>query len=96
MTNVCHMSFHALENPDYNFILRVFLITRESEYFHWYFSVIYHCKKGGEFAGGLFNDPIMPEGAAEHLVKHKKKRLKRTYGPLFYFEAILCFFTLFI
>ena len=22
MTNVCHMSFHALENPDYNFILQ--------------------------------------------------------------------------
>lgn len=76
MTNVCHMSFHALENPDYNFILQSLShYERESEYFHWYFSVIYHTvRRGGiEFAGGLFNNPIMPEEAAEHLLKHKKK-----------------------
>ncbi len=77
MTNVCHMSFHALENPDYNFILQSLShYERESEYFHWYFSVIYHMvRRGGiEFAGGLFSNPLMPEDAASHLLQHKLKK----------------------
>ena len=65
-----HMSFHALRNMDFNYVIQS-MTDREDENptTRWYMSVIHHKKRRGgiEFAGGLFVNPMMPEAAAAEL-----------------------------
>lgn len=62
--------FHALHNPDFDFVFQSLTHHDEgAEYFHWYISVIPQIKiKGGiSYAGGLYVNPVMPEDAAKTL-----------------------------
>ncbi len=71
-----HMSFHALRNMDFNYVIQS-MTDRDDENptTRWYMSVIHHKKRRGgiEFAGGLFVNPMMPEAAAAELRKVETK-----------------------
>lgn len=62
--------FSALRNPDYNYVFQSLArFERETEYYHWYISLIPQLKRRGgiEYAGGLFVNTVMPEDAATEL-----------------------------
>ena len=76
MRHTFHMSFHALRNMDFNYVIQSSSNRTDADpASRWYISVINHKKRRGgiEFAGGLFVNPLMPEVAAAKLRAVKTK-----------------------
>jgi len=62
--------YFGLENPDFNFLIRSESISEaESEYFHWYMSIVPRIThtSGFELGSGMYTNPSIPEEIAGFL-----------------------------
>ncbi|MFH0889471.1 MAG: galactose-1-phosphate uridylyltransferase [Planctomycetota bacterium] len=64
--------YYGLDNPDFNYSIRSTPVTdKESDYFHWYMSLIPRVSQtaGFELGSGMFINVALPEKSAEFLRK---------------------------
>jgi UDPglucose--hexose-1-phosphate uridylyltransferase len=62
--------YNGLENPDFNYVIRSEHIREtNSEYFHWYISIVPRVSQasGFELGSGMYTNPSIPEEVAEFL-----------------------------
>ena len=62
--------YHGLDNPDFNYSIRsIPLNGRETDFNHWYLSIIPRVSKtaGFELGSGMFINVALPEKSAEFL-----------------------------
>ena len=74
LKNVLSRFYYGLNNPDFNYTVRsIPLDNRESDYFHWYISLIPRVSQtaGFELGSGMFINVALPEESAGFLRKVK-------------------------
>ena len=62
--------YHALDNPDYNYVIRSAPIDiKQSDYYHWYLTIMPRINKtaGFELGSGIFINTSSPETSAKFL-----------------------------
>jgi len=68
--------YYGLENPDFNYVIRSESPKEfESDYFHWYLSIVPHVSQssGFELGSGMYTNSSIPEEIAEFLRNVKIK-----------------------
>lgn len=62
--------YYGLDNPDFNYTIRsIPTDEKETDYFHWYISIIPRISQtaGFELGSGMFINVALPEKSAEYL-----------------------------
>jgi UDPglucose--hexose-1-phosphate uridylyltransferase len=75
LRRVLRKLYYGLDNPDFNYTVRSIPVKeKESEYFHWYISIIPRLSQpaGFELGSGMFINTSLPEEGAEFLRQVKE------------------------